>query len=339
MSTVSPSSSEPLVSVILPTYKRLDYLRGAIASALAQTYRHTEIIVSDDAASPEAADLVASFGDSRLRYRHNGDGVGATRNALAAYLSASGGLLATLHDDDEWEPAFLERLVPPLVADPTLAIAFSDHWIMGADGVVDPRASVINTRRWRRHGLREGVYRPFYSLAVVDRAVPVVMASVLRKSAIDWSDFPREMEPAYDLWLGYLASREGAGAYYTPERLTRYRVHGGSDSVQRRHETALAYCYERFVADERLRSILLSVKRVRGGYQTNLGVALLSQERRREARKALWEGVKFAPSVRAIAAMVMSYLPGTPAPRIERLRRLYRRLHYVADARERSRTL
>jgi glycosyltransferase involved in cell wall biosynthesis len=204
--------SNPLVSVIVPTYKRLTYLRGALASALAQSYQPIEIIVSDDAASPKAAALVASFGDARLRYRDNGTGVGATRNALAAYLSARGEYVATLHDDDEWEPQFLERLMPPLIADRELSLAFSDHWIMGADGVVDPGASRNNTRRWRRDKLREGIYRPFHSLAVVDRSVPVVMAAVLRKSAIDWSDFPREMEPAYDLWLGYLASRDGAGA-------------------------------------------------------------------------------------------------------------------------------
>jgi Glycosyl transferase family 2 len=59
-------------------------------------------------------------------------------------------------------------------------------------------------------------------------SIPVAQASVIRRAAIDWRDFPVEVDAAWDLWLGYLACRTGKGCYYHPERLTRYRVHGGS---------------------------------------------------------------------------------------------------------------
>ena len=35
------------------------------------------------------------------------------------YRAARGELVATLHDDDEWDPQFLEVMVTPLVDDPT----------------------------------------------------------------------------------------------------------------------------------------------------------------------------------------------------------------------------
>ena len=39
------NSSEPLVSVIIPTYNRPEYLKQAINSAVQQTYQNLEIIV------------------------------------------------------------------------------------------------------------------------------------------------------------------------------------------------------------------------------------------------------------------------------------------------------
>src|SRR5436853_120463 len=110
--------SAPLVSVVIPTYNRVTYLRKALESALAQTYRHTEIIVSDNAASPDVADLVASYRDDRVRYRHNNGNIGPLGNVLAAYREARGAYVATLHDDDMWEPTLVEELVQPLESDP-----------------------------------------------------------------------------------------------------------------------------------------------------------------------------------------------------------------------------
>ncbi|MBD0261856.1 MAG: glycosyltransferase family 2 protein, partial [Tolypothrix sp. Co-bin9] len=45
-------SKKSLVSVIIPTYNRPKYLKQAIESAIKQTYKNIEIIVSDDC-SPE----------------------------------------------------------------------------------------------------------------------------------------------------------------------------------------------------------------------------------------------------------------------------------------------
>ncbi|MEL6166686.1 MAG: glycosyltransferase, partial [Cyanobacteria bacterium J06628_3] len=43
---------QPLVSIIIPTYNRPEYLNLALASAVQQTYQNIEIIVSDNC-SPE----------------------------------------------------------------------------------------------------------------------------------------------------------------------------------------------------------------------------------------------------------------------------------------------
>jgi glycosyltransferase involved in cell wall biosynthesis len=296
-----------LVSVIIPTYNRVPFLTKALESALAQTYRNTEIIVSDNAASPEVAALVASYGDPRLRYRHNGGNIGLTGNALAAYRDARGEYVSTLHDDDMWEPGLLEELVPPLEADRDLVLAFSDHWVMRSDDSVDLQLTEAGTRRWGRHGLREGTHRPFYGLALADRAIPIG-ACVIRRSAIDWYDFPAEIGTGYDMWVAYLASRTGGGAHYCPRRLMRYRWHAGAESASRDQRYRI-YCYSRFIDDERLRPVRPALQRVAAVSKTSHGISLLRDGRKREARTSLLQGLAHAPELRAFAALVLTFLP------------------------------
>jgi glycosyltransferase involved in cell wall biosynthesis len=295
--------------VIIPTYNRVPFLTKALESALAQTYRNTEIIVSDNAASPEVAQLVASYGDRRVRYRHNNGNIGPLRNVLAAYREAKGDYVSTLHDDDLWEPTLLEELVPPLEADRNLVMAFSDHWVIRSDGHVDPKLTEAATRRWRRDRLREGSHRPFYHLALVDRAIPIG-ACVIRRSAIDWDDFPAEIGAGYDLWIAYLASRDGAGAHYCPRRLLRYRWHPGADSVSRNQREPI-YAYGRFIEDERLRPIRGALRRIAAVSSTSLGIALLRQGRPREARAPLLRGMAHAPELRGAFSLALSFLPQT----------------------------
>jgi len=226
------SSEQPLVSVVVPTYNRTAYLETALASAVRQTYTNIEILVADDASREDVFGAVISkfAGDPRIKYQRNPRNLGMGMNTWQALARASGKYVANLHDDDVWEPEFLAALVPPLEQDDSLSVAFCDHHVVDQNGTIDPAASDANTRLWRRDRLARGVLRPFMEAVVIWQAVPAAMAAVFRKSAIDWDDFPVEVGTYYDLWLAYQAARSGAGAFYDPRRLTRYRVHAQSET-------------------------------------------------------------------------------------------------------------
>jgi glycosyltransferase involved in cell wall biosynthesis len=217
-----------LVTVIIPTFNRRDYLRIALGSAVAQTYRELEIVVQDNASAVDPVDVVASFGDPRIKYYRNAENIGLAASVISASAKAHGDYVAILGDDDVWHPDFLTTLVPPLDADGSLVLAFCDHDIIDPDGRCDAELTEKVTRRWRRHLLHEGVYRPFDEIALVRRSICVMSAAVLRRADIDWQAVPRELSFSLDLYLAYLAARTGKGCYYSPSRLAHYRYHPNS---------------------------------------------------------------------------------------------------------------
>jgi glycosyltransferase involved in cell wall biosynthesis len=279
----------PRVSVVIPTFDRRDYLRSTIASVLRQTFGDFEVIVSDNASTVDPGDVVAAFGNRRLRYYRNADNLGVTGNLLAALSHARGKYIAILGDDDLWHPEFLTALVAPLEADESLALAFCDHFIIDRDGRPDEVASDQVTRRWQRHRLRQGVYRPFDEIALVYRSICVFSAAVLRRSAIDWQSVPRDLDFSVDVYLAYLAARTGRGCYYVARRLSQYRYHAGSlgSSLKRADQRlanardALVY-WERFLRDETLgNKRYFEMKR--GFNALVIVLALLRSGRRRQA--------------------------------------------------------
>ena len=104
----------PTVSVILPTYSRVDSLGRAIDSVLAQTFEDFEIVVVDDGPSDAIAAFVSAHTDPRVRLvRHErNQGVSAARNTGIA--ASRGDYIGFIDDDDLWLPTKLERQVPLL---------------------------------------------------------------------------------------------------------------------------------------------------------------------------------------------------------------------------------
>jgi glycosyltransferase involved in cell wall biosynthesis len=254
------ASPSPLVSVVIATHRRPDYLRVAISSALAQTYPNIEIIVSDDASPEDPSPIVRSFGDPRIRLIRHEHNVGIAANVTGAMMQAEGAFVANLHDDDAWEPEFLTELVRPLLAHPDAALSFADYWIVDAAGNVEPEASDEQTRIEGRAGLERGIKQPFLDLAVVDQSVFIAAAAVIRRGAIDWHEAARG-GVLWDYYSGYLAGRDGRAAWYEPQRLTRYRRHGASETMisgsrdanaKVRKAEAAMFIYEQLMADPEL---------------------------------------------------------------------------------------
>lgn len=103
----------PLVSVVLPAFNHERYVAQAIASVLAQTYPHIELIVIDDGSTDHTSEeVINSLAGASLPVRfmaRNNRGAPATLNEGAAM--AQGQYLAFLNSDDYYAPERIACLV------------------------------------------------------------------------------------------------------------------------------------------------------------------------------------------------------------------------------------
>lgn len=316
--------NQPLVSIITPTYNRPDYLKLALISAIQQTYQNIEIIVSDNCSPENPESIIESFGDSRIRFFRNQSNLGMFPNTMNAFKKARGKYVASLLDDDLWEKDFLAKLVPALEANSNLALAFCDHYIIDGKGAIDTAATEKCSRFYKRKNLQEGIYQPFYKLSLIDRAVSSATAAVIRREIIDWDSIPSEVGGSWDIYLNYLCCRSGLGAYYCPEKLTRYREHEYTDTMQSgrrnfqakiRKAKADLFCYEQFMKDEQLAELYPYFEKKWGHISTSLGIGLMRGENLQEARTRFWDSLKRNFSLRTIAALIVSFVPPKIAAR------------------------
>src|SRR5579864_990501 len=108
-------ASTALVSVVLPAFNRLRFLRPAIESVCAQTFDDWELIIADDGSDLETRQYLQSLADDPrvvvVWLPHTGK-PSMVRNA--AVLRAAGEYVAFLDSDDLWAARKLERQIETL---------------------------------------------------------------------------------------------------------------------------------------------------------------------------------------------------------------------------------
>lgn len=117
----------PRVSICIPSYCQIDFLRETLRSVKAQNFQDYELIIFDDTPDDSVAQLVASFDfDDRLYYQHNSVALGSPANWNAAVRHAKGDYIKLLHHDDKFShPDALETFVRLLDENPKADFAFS----------------------------------------------------------------------------------------------------------------------------------------------------------------------------------------------------------------------
>ena len=73
---------KPLISIVIPVYNGSNFLREAIDSALAQTYKNIEIIVVNDGSADdgETERIALSYGDKIRYFKKENGGVSSALN-------------------------------------------------------------------------------------------------------------------------------------------------------------------------------------------------------------------------------------------------------------------
>ena len=126
----------PLVSIVLPTYKRAHVLPHAIRSVLEQSYQNWELIVIDDNSPDDTAIVVPSFNDARIHYVKNDPNLRLPRALNRGFALAKGDYLTWTSDDNLLAKNAIEKMVNRLKAG-NCDFVYADYYMFSeqnADG-------------------------------------------------------------------------------------------------------------------------------------------------------------------------------------------------------------
>ena len=216
----------PSVTIAIPTYNRLSFLRQAVDSALSQTYSNIQVIVSDNASDDGTAKFVAPIGDPRLLFLRQEANVGMLRNWNACIERATGDFFLLLSDDDYLEKSAIEKLVEVVMAadhPDKVALAYCRTWEVDREGVqqrIDPTPPAYEEAKEFAIAYFSGL-RKMHPCSTLVRTADLKEIGgyaqgsvVLAVDAIAWSRIL--------LKRGLIAG--------VPEPLSNYRIHPGSET-------------------------------------------------------------------------------------------------------------
>lgn len=124
------------VSVVVTTYDRPSFLRGAVETALGQTVEPAEVVVVDDASPTNyATETVADYPEVGCIVREESGGPAGARNT--GIEATTGEYVAFLDDDDRWHRSKLERQAAALDRDPEAGLVTCAAVRGDVDGAVE----------------------------------------------------------------------------------------------------------------------------------------------------------------------------------------------------------
>jgi glycosyltransferase involved in cell wall biosynthesis len=231
--------TDPLFSVIVPTYDRPELLREAVDSVLSQTVEDLECIVVDDA-SPSA--LEESWGDERVRVvrRDRNGGPSAARNT--GIDEARGRYLAFLDDDDLF---LAERLAIAQEGLQRAPVALC--WGRYADQSEPARGRMLNGDV--RDVIADGMAPAMRLVAVARDAAPRFDESFTACEDLEWWFRVAPVSPVATVpRVGCLVRRHDGARHGTgtSERIdARLRLLEMYDGYYRAHPRAAAFAWKR----------------------------------------------------------------------------------------------
>lgn len=101
----------PLVSIVIPTYNREQYISQAIECAINQTYTNIEIIIGDNQSSDSTWNIISSYAskDPRIRAFQNNTNIGPVLNWNECFKRAKGEFLKIIWSDDYISLNYIEK--------------------------------------------------------------------------------------------------------------------------------------------------------------------------------------------------------------------------------------
>jgi len=184
------------ISVIIPTFNRLDLLKRAIDSVLNQSIKPYDIIVVDDGSTDGTSEMIQHKYKSINLIQQKNSGVSAARNN--GIKNAQGDWIALLDSDDEWEKNKLEEQVNNLTDNPKYEFCHTNEiWIRNG----------IRVNQKKRHKKYGGfIFDKCLDICRISPSSVLFNKNILNH--VGWFDDKLPVCEDYDLWLRITADYE-----------------------------------------------------------------------------------------------------------------------------------
>ena len=221
----------PKVSVIIPVFNGANYLREAIESVFAQTYKNYELLVVDDGSNDGTWDIIKRYGSRLCGIPKENGGVASALNCGLQH--ASGKYIAWLSHDDLFLPDKLDRQVDFLNQFPQFKACYTDYYIIDEKGNVTQEIKTL----WFP---RQEALRNLFGIAYINGSTMMIERSCFQKAGL----FSEHLKYTQDteMWLRLLQYFEIGRV---PEILGKWRNHSSQGSRRtkiHRAEAQAMYC-------------------------------------------------------------------------------------------------
>lgn len=246
------------VSVLIPAWNAVHWVRTAIDSVRAQTFADWEIVAVDDASTDDTYELLQSFNDPRIRVHRNAANLGMTGNWNRCLAAASGDLVLKLDADDALKPHALELLCGALEDGGVAAAGIRS---LQCDEKLEPFDGIQGDDAMQRNGInpyRDAVHSGWrwYDIAAAGHQLWSSSAFMVRRDALTTiGGWDERFGCAADTELMWRMMETGQGIAHRGAVGVLYRVREGSISDEYRARGWLTW--------EATAGNLLSLSRVR----------------------------------------------------------------------------
>lgn len=207
-------NSDPLVSIITPSYNQAQFLEETIQSVLEQDYPNIEYLVVDGGSNDGSIDIIRKYSGSLAWWASEKDR-GQADAINKGFSRAKGEVIAWINSDDYYVPGAVSNAVRALQVNPSAGMVY------GKVQVVDEKDEVLNTLTYANWQLPD-----LMSFHIIGQPAVFMRRNILEKAG--FLDLNYHFLLDHHLWL-----RMGleSSFQYIPNLWARAHYHEGCKNL------------------------------------------------------------------------------------------------------------
>lgn len=309
--------TDPLVSIIIPTFNNAEFITQAIESVLNQTYQGFEIIVIDDGSTDQTENILSKFGDRITYIKQNNRGPSSARNA--GIKKSSGKYIAFLDSDDLFLPNKLSIQINFLVKHPEIDLVYSN----GFRFRLDEYGNEVSRKLSETGELIKGdINNSNFQYKLMEKNIFPVHASLVKRECLEIIGGFDETLTACEDWDLWYRIAEKYNIAYLDEFLIKYRdINDSNSSDFIRNFQEVDRVMEKI---SKTPTFLNSPKKVKSGYYFHRGINMLNLKESEFAKNYFFQSYSYnRTNIKSLVGFLLIFFFGNNTIKLISIKRKF----------------